>query len=395
MPFTEDAADEAGATGSRPRLPANPEHFPPKWAPVRRRKCDQPEEARAWSDPVGSGRALVGRALRLTARTLPAFAVTLLGVTLVTFLIGRVLPIDPVVALGGDHLSQESYHKLVRELGLDKPLLWQYGIYLQHLAAGDLGTSTMTARPVLADIGRYFPATLELATISMVLGSLLGIPLGVFAALEKDRWLDHATRLICLMGYSVPAFWLGTVALEIFYVWLGWSAGPGRLDIAYSDVVDSWSGLLLLDSAVSGNWDVFANAVSHIVLPAAILGWFAMAQLARLTRSLILGELGKDYMIAGRALGMSRGRLAWRHALPNTALPLITLTALVYASLLEGTVLIETVFAWPGLGLYIKDAVLNADMNALLGGTLVVGTIFLVLNAASDLVGRILDPRTQ
>jgi peptide/nickel transport system permease protein len=206
---------------------------------------------------------------------------------------------------------------------------------------------------------------------------------------------DHAVRVMALVGYSVPIFWLGLMALVLFYAKLGWVAGPGRIDVAFEYSVERVTGLLLVDAAIAGEWEAFRNAFSHLVLPGSLLGYFSLAYISRMTRSFMLNELSQEYIVAARAKGLSEARIIWRHALRNAMVPLVTVVALSYAGLLEGSVLTETVFAWPGLGLYITNSLQNADMNAVLGGTLVVGAVFIGLNLLSDLLYRLLDPRTQ
>jgi peptide/nickel transport system permease protein len=280
-------------------------------------------------------------------------------------------------------------------MGLDRPIYEQYWLYLGKLVQGDLGTSIMTARPVMDDILRFFPATLELATIATLLGIFLGIPMGVLAAVNKGRWPDHAVRVFGLLGYSVPVFWLGMVGLLIFYAKLGWVAGPGRLDVFYDDIVTSVTGVILIDSAMEGEWEIFWNAVSHLILPAAILGTFALAYIARMTRSFMLDQLNQEYVLTARVKGMSESRVIWRHAFRNVQVQLITIIGLTYASLLEGSVLTETVFSWPGIGQYITRSLFNADMNAVLGGTIVVGVCFVGINMLSDLLYKLVDPRAR
>jgi peptide/nickel transport system permease protein len=213
--------------------------------------------------------------LRTLSGVLSTLLLTFIGLTAVTFVIGRVIPADPVLAIVGDRASQEVYEQVYQEMGLDRPLYQQYWRYLAQLSKGDLGTSIMTARPVMADILRFFPATLELATIATLLGVFLGIPMGVLAAVRQGRLTDHVVRVFGLMGYSVPVFWLGLVGLLIFYANLGWVAGPGRIDVFYDDIVEPVTGVILIDSAMAGEWEIFRNAVSHLILPAAILGTFA------------------------------------------------------------------------------------------------------------------------
>lgn len=328
-------------------------------------------------------------------RLLGTLALTFLGLTIVTFCIGRVIPIDPVIAVVGDRASPEVYDRARIELGLDLPLYQQYWNYLIKLLHGDLGTAVLTARPVLEDLMRVFPATLELATVAILIGVGFGVPMGVLAATKQGRWPDHLIRLVGLIGYSMPVFWLGLVGLLVFYNMLDWVSGPGRVDVYHEDVVEPVTGMLLIDSLLAGETGVFWNAVSHIILPAAILGYLSLAYIARMTRSFMLGQLHQEYILTAQVKGLSRGRVVWRHALPNIMVPLITVVALSYGYLLEGAVLTETVFAWPGLGRYITAALFNADMNAVLGGTLVVGTVFIGLNLVSDLAYYLVDPRAR
>ncbi|HYF57027.1 MAG TPA: ABC transporter permease, partial [Salinarimonas sp.] len=280
-------------------------------------------------------------------------------------------------------------------LGLNRPLWEQFAIYLGNVLRGDFGISTLSANPVMTDIRRFFPATLELATVGTLIGAGLGIPLGVWAAVRRGGLADQVVRIMGLVGYSVPIFWLGLMALLVFYARLGWVAGPGRIDVAYEYTLTPVTGLILLDAAMQGEWEAFGNALSHLILPASLLGYFSLAYISRMTRSFMLNELAQEYVVAARAKGLSEARIVWRHALRNAAVPLVTVVALSYAGLLEGSVLTETVFAWPGLGLYITNSLQNADMNAVLGGTIVVGSIFIGLNLLSDLLYRLLDPRTR
>jgi peptide/nickel transport system permease protein len=333
--------------------------------------------------------------MKSAARLLASIALTFLGLLAVTFFIGRVIPVDPVLAIVGDRAPEHVVQRMREEMGLNKPLPVQFGIYLAKAVRGDFGTSVLTSNPVLQDIRKAFPATLELATCGILLGAGLGVPLGVWAAVRRGGWVDQAVRVMGLVGYSVPIFWLGLMGLLLFYARLGWVAGPGRIDVAFEYSVPAWSGLLLLDAAASGEWEAFGNAFSHLALPASLLGYFSLAYISRMTRSFMLNELAAEYVVAARAKGLGEARIVWRHALRNAMVPLVTVIALSYAGLLEGSVLTETVFAWPGLGLYITNSLQNADMNAVLGGTIVVGTVFIGLNMLSDALYRLLDPRTR
>lgn len=331
----------------------------------------------------------------VVARFVVMVAVTLFGLLAITFVIGRIVPIDPVLAVVGDRAPAHVYERVREEMGLDLPIWRQFVIYAGDVLRGDFGTSVLTSRPVLEDIRRYFPATLELATLGTIIGTAIGVPLGVMAAVHRGRFVDHFVRVIGLVGYSAPIFWLGLLGLLVFYANLGWVAGPGRLDVTYEYLLTPVTGMVLVDSALQGDWDVFANAVSHITLPAALLGYFSMAYISRMTRSFMLNELSQEYVITARVKGISERRIIWRHALRNAAVPLITVIALSYAQLLEGSVLTETVFAWPGLGRYITNSLQNADMSAVLGGTLVVGIVFVAINTFSDVLYRLFDPRTR
>ena len=329
------------------------------------------------------------------ASTLATIALTFFGLLLVTFLIARVVPIDPVLAIVGDRATEEVYEQARKDMGLDRPLYEQFGIYVGDVLQGDLGMSTLTARPVSEDIARVFPATLELATLGTLIGVFFGVPLGVWAAARQGEWADQLIRFIGLIGYSVPIFWLGLVGLLVFYVQLEWVAGPGRLDIFYEGLVPNVTGAILIDSVLAGNADVFWNAVSHIILPASLLGYFSLAYISRMTRSFMLNELSQDYIMTARVKGLSERQVIWGHAFANIRVPLLTVIALSYAGLLEGSVLTETVFVWPGLGSYITNALFAADMNAVLGGTLVVGLVFVGLNLLSDVLYQYLDPRAR
>ncbi|WP_371928303.1 ABC transporter permease [Oceanicola sp. 502str15] len=331
---------------------------------------------------------------KLTA-TLLTVAVTLLGLLFVTFMIGRVMPIDPVLAVIGERATQAQYEAAYLELGLDKSVFQQFLIYLGDVLQGDFGKSIRTGQQVTTDIARVFPATLELASLGTIIGIVLGVPLGVMAAVYRGSWIDQIARLIGLIGYSMPIFWLGLVGLLIFYGILDWVEGPGRLGVFYQGIVPERTGLLLVDSAIAGDWTVFKNAFGHIILPACLLGYYSLAYISRMTRSFMLEQLNSEYVTTARVKGLSERKVIWRHAFRNIRIQLITVIALAYANLLEGSVLTEIIFAWPGLGSYITTSLLANDMNSVLGGTVVIGTIFVGLNIFSDLLYRFFDPRAK
>lgn len=335
------------------------------------------------------------RRLRGLLNSLGSVAVTLFGLLLVTFVISRMLPADPVLAIVGDHATDEYVERVREQLGLNKPILVQFWIYLTNVIQGDLGQSIRTSQPIAQELMNVFPATLELATLGTLIGIVFGIPLGVLAAVRKDTLIDHVVRFVGLVGYSVPIFWLGLMGLLVFYAKLDWLPGPGRLDFGYEDMVTPVTGLMTVDTLISGDMDLFKNALGHLILPASLLGYFSLAYISRMTRSLMLGQLSQEYILTARVKGVSETRIIWKHAMGNVLVPLITVIALSYGNLLEGSVLTETVFAWRGLGLYITDSIFGQDMPAVMGGTIVVGAIFIVINMLTDVAYRLLDPRAQ
>jgi peptide/nickel transport system permease protein len=335
------------------------------------------------------------RVLTGLATWLLTVAVTLLGLAALTFFIGRVIPIDPVLKIVGEKATPDVYNRVFLELGLDRPLYEQFWAYLTKLLRGDFGTSFSTNRPVLTDLLSFFPATLELSTIGLLIGVALGVPMGVASAYWHEKWPDHLIRVVGLIGYSVPVFWLGLVGLFVFYYLLEWVSGPGQLDVFFVGTVDRITGSILIDSAIAGEWEIFFNAISHMALPALLLGYYSLAYISRMTRSVMLDQLSREYVLTARLKGASEFRAVVGHALRNAAIPLVTVIALSYGGLLEGSVLIETIFSWPGIGNYIYSSLFAADMNAVLGGTLLVGVVFVFLNMLSDVLYRTLDPRAR
>lgn len=331
--------------------------------------------------------------------SLLSLMLTLLGLLTMTFIIARVVPIDPILSIVGERATPAQIETARQHFGLDRPWYVQYGIYLWDALQGDLGVSIRTREPVLQEVARYFPATLELATLGTLFGVLAGVPAGVLAATRPGSLADQIVRIVGLVGYSMPVFWLGLLGLLVFYGQLDWVAGPGRLDASYQMLLEfqmtQYTGIILIDAALNGAWDMFRNAISHIILPSALLGYVSMAYISRMTRSFMMNELGQEYITTARVKGMPEWRVIWVHAMRNVMVPLITVIALSYAYLLEGAVLTETIFAWPGLGRYITDALFANDMPAVLGGTVVVGLAFVTLNMISDILYRLVDPRAR
>ncbi len=333
--------------------------------------------------------------MRRLLNNLVSVPVTLLGLAVVTFVIGRVMPIDPVLAILGDRAPEDVIARTRIELGLDRPLPIQFLRYLGQILRGDLGTSVITSHPVTQDIAHFFPATIELASVAMLIAVAIGIPLGVLAAARRGSITDSAVRVFCLTGQSIPVFVLALLSLLVFYARLGWAPGTGRADVAFEDMVPTVTGLLTLDSLLDGNWDAFHDALAHLAQPAGVLAWFSVAYIARMTRAFMLDALSGEYIVTARAKGLSETRILWRHAFANISVRLLTVLVLTYAGLLEGAVITETVFSWPGIGQYLTASLLNADMNAVLGATLVVGLIYVGLNLVSDVLYRLLDPRVR
>ena len=333
--------------------------------------------------------------LRTAWRITSSVVVTLFGLLALTFFIGRLLPIDPVISIIGDQADQATYDAVFKKLGLDQPLYIQFYRYISDVARFDFGTAIFSGQLVIEDIKRVFPATVELSTIGLLFGALLGVPMGVFEAVYRNTLFDHFVRLFGLIGYSAPIFWLGLMGLIVFYGWLGWVGGPGQVDSYYIGIVDAVTGSILIDAVMADEWEIFWNAINHIIMPGLLLGFIAMAYIARMTRSFMLEQLNQEYIVTARVKGLSNTRVIWSHAFPNITVPLITVLALSYGLLLEGAVLTETVFAWPGFGQYLTNALLIGDMNAVVACTLLIGIIFISLNLLSDLFYRILDPRTK
>ena len=324
-----------------------------------------------------------------------SLVLTMLGLMLVTFIIGRVMPIDPVLKVVGERATQAQYDAAYQAMGLDDPLIVQFLNYIRDVIEGDFGRSISTGQLVINDIKRVFPATVELATLGTLIGVFVGVPLGVIAAAHRGGIVDQVARVLAIVGYSVPIFWLGLMGLLIFYGILGWVGGPGRQGIIYSGMVPTVTGLLLVDCIIAGDWAAFRDAFSHIILPASLLGYFSLAYISRMTRSFMLEQLSAEYITTARVKGLSERGVIWGHAFRNISIPLVTVIALSFGSLLEGSVLTEIIFSWPGLGQYVTNALLAGDMNAVLGGTIVIGTCFVGLNLLSDLLYRVLDPRSS
>ncbi len=341
------------------------------------------------------GRSIkLASALRRAGAVLLVIATTLFGLLFITFAIGRLVPADPVLAIVGEYADKAAYDRVHAELGLDRPLWEQFADYVGDVVRLDFGRSNLTKTPVLADLARVFPATFELSLIGLIIGAGLGVPLGVVAAVKADTFIDHAARIIGLVGHSTPIFFLATMGLLVFYAGLHWVPGGGRIDIVYEGLVPTVTGSILIDSLLAGDTDVFFDAIRHLLLPGALLGAASMAFISRMTRSFMREQLSQEYILTARAKGLDASTVIWRHAFRNIRVPLLTVVALAFCGMLDGSVLIETVFGWPGVGQYLTRALFYSDMNATLGAVLLIGFIAVSINLLCDYLYKVFDPRT-
>lgn len=320
----------------------------------------------------------------------------LFGISLIAFAISHAVPSDPVAAnLGQKAMSDPRIVAAFEaEWGLDKSVTEQYVIYVQNLLRGDLGRSIKSRRPVVEDLRAFLPATMELATVAIMIGVTVGMLLGLVSAMNRNTWIDHSSRVVSLLGVSVPVFWLALLALYLFYAELGWTSGPGRLDVGM-DPPPRFTGFYTIDSLLIGDWALFQNAVSHLVLPAVVLASYTTGLITRVTRSAMLEVLGEDYMRTARSKGLSNRTMLLRHALRNALIPVVTVIGFSYGSLLAGAVLTESIFAWPGIGQYAYRASTSLDFPAIMGVSMLIALIFIATNLIVDVLYFILDPRLR
>jgi peptide/nickel transport system permease protein len=320
----------------------------------------------------------------------------LLLVSVGTFALAHAVPGDPIETVLGERAAGDPEIRAAaeRRYGFDKPIHLQYVYFLRNLARGDLGESITTRRPVMEDLRQFVPGTIELAISAMLFAIVVGIPLGILAAVNEDRWPDHLSRFVALIGTSVPVFWLGLLALYVFFYRLQWVPGPGRLETGMQ-MPERITGMVTVDAALRGQWDVFRSSVMHLILPSIVLGSFALGIIARMLRSSLLAALGEDYVRTARAKGLGENRVVAGHAMRNALIPTITVLGLTFAGLLAGAVLTETIFSWPGIGRYSVQAALKLDYPGLLGVTLFVAAVYVVVNFMVDIVYGILDPRIR
>jgi len=320
--------------------------------------------------------------------------VTLWGILTLTFFISRVIPGDPARLAAGIRAKPEQVKQLQKELGLDRPLIEQYGRYITNVVRGNLGKSIRTRRPVSVDLIEYFPATVELTVFAMILCLVVGIPLGIASAVWQGSFVDHVSRLVSTSAVSMPPFWLGLLLQLIFFRWLKLLPAMGRLSI-YLSPPPHITGLYVLDSLLTGNWTTLGDSLVHLVLPGIALAAGSMAVISRMTRSSFLEVLSSDYIRTARSKGLPERVILLRHAFRNALLPIITSIGLQFGVLLAGAVPIEVVFTWPGIGLYAVQSILFSDFPALLGVTFVVAIVYSVLNLIVDLLYTVIDPRIR
>jgi peptide/nickel transport system permease protein len=325
------------------------------------------------------------------------FAIPLvIGITAVAFIIANAVPADPINAnLPQNALNDPQLVAAFRERwGLDKPPLEQYLTYLGNLLQGDMGVSIKSRNPVLEDLQQFLPATMELATYSIVVGLIMGISFGVISAVWRNSITDYMVRFFALIGVSFPVFLLALIALTVFYAQLRWTAGPGRLGFLLSEP-PSVTGWFTIDSLIAGDWRTFQDALSHLILPSLVLGSYVSGTIARITRSSLLEELGSDYIRTARAKGLNERVVILRHALRNTLIPVVTVIGLLYGNLLAGAVLTESIFAWPGIGRYAYRASTSQDFPAIMGVSMLIALIYIVVNFVVDVLYFFLDPRIR
>jgi len=321
-----------------------------------------------------------------------------LGVITIVFFVSRIVPGDPTLALTGPEATEENIAHLRRVYGLDRPLPIQYLVYIEQLLLHqNLGKSILTHRPVIEDLRRYFMATLELVTVAMLLAVAVAIPLGVLSAVWKDRWIDQISRVFALSGISMPIFWFGLLLQLFFSNRLNLLPLHERigLDVVLTQPLKTITGLFTVDSLLTANWGAFMSVLSHLILPAITLAYPSIAQIARMTRSMMLEVLSQEYILSAEANGLPKWRVLLRHALPNAFIPTLTVIGMSYSYLLGGTVLVETVFDWPGMGLYAVSSIFNLDFPAIVGVTLLFGIVRVIVNLIVDILYFALDPRIQ
>jgi len=321
-------------------------------------------------------------------------APVVLGMSLLVFVIFSLVPGDPARAVAGLDASPQKVEAIRAEYGLDRPLYEQYLIYVSKLVRGDWGTSLLTRLPVFSDLARHFPATLELSLLSLFIAVVIGVPLGVLAAVFNDSLLDHLARIVALVGVAIPVFWMALFLQLLFYRHLGWLPAQGRLgllDLPPAHV----TGLYVIDSVLAGDWEILRASLRHLILPSVALSQMSLAIIMRIVRSSVLETMHEDYVRTARARGLPEWMVLWKHVLRNASLPLLTVMGLQFGTLLGGAVLTEAIFSWPGLGSYAVKAVTGLDLPAIMGVAILMSFVYLVVNLLVDIAYVVADPRLR
>lgn len=318
---------------------------------------------------------------------------TLLGVSVIVFFMLHLTPGDPAELLMGERASEEALQDIREHLGLNKPVYVQYGIFLKQLLQGDLGETIWTRQKVWIEVKQRFPATIELSVVALFISCVLGMLLGIISATKQYSIFDYLSMLGALIGVSMPIFWLGLVFMLIFSLNLGWLPMSGRLSIGID--LETITNFYVLDAILTGNWEAFRDALWHIIMPAFTLSTIPTAIIARMTRSSMLEVLRQDYIKTAKAKGLSQFKVVFKHALRNALIPVVTTIGLQFGVLLCGAILTETIFAWPGVGKWIYDAVMQRDYMVIRGGTLFLASIFIVINLCVDVLYAVINPRIK
>ncbi|MBV9829653.1 MAG: ABC transporter permease [Alphaproteobacteria bacterium] len=331
----------------------------------------------------------------IVLRRLVSALPSVIGVIIVTFLLTRALPGDPAAYFAGPAATQQAIDEVRHQLGFDRSLPVQFVDYVKHLAQGDLGTSLSTGQPVIDELITRLPASAELTLLGLLLAVAVALPLGITAAMRPGSWVDHSCRIVATAGVSLPTFFTGLLLVYIFYYLMGWAPAPlGRLDVFYT-APPNWTGFYLIDSLIARDWETFTAALSQLALPAFTMALFSLAPLARVTRASMLAALGSEFIRTARASGLSRMRIVYVYAFRNAMLPVITTLGMVFSFLLGANVLVEKVFAWPGIGSYAIEALIASDYAPVQGFVLTMALLYVLLNLAIDLVYGLVDPRVR
>jgi dipeptide transport system permease protein len=319
---------------------------------------------------------------------------TFLGITLLVFVLIRLIPGDPIETMAGERgIDPVRHAQLRQDYGFDRPVLVQYGLYLSRLVQGDFGRSVITHEPVIREFQSLFPATVELSLCAILFALCIGLPAGIIAAVRRNSIFDHGVMAVSLTGYSMPIFWWGLLLILLFSVQLGLTPVSGRIAVQY--FVEPVTGFLLIDSLIAGDKGAFRSALSHLILPAVVLGTVPLAVIARMTRSAMLEVLGEDYIRTARAKGLSPFRVIAIHGLRNALIPVVTVIGLQVGVLFTGAILTETIFSWPGVGNWLIHGIGRRDYPVLQGGTLIIGAVIMTINLLVDVTYGLINPRIR